>query len=165
MDVVTRAELFAVAAHRAIGHRRKYTGECYTVHLREVAELVAQHGGTPPMVAAAWLHDVVEDTHVTQEDVAEWFDPEVSELVDWLTDVSKPEDGNRALRKAMDRDHLARAPKDAQTIKYCDLISNARSIAKHDRAFAKVFLREKAELLAVMDKGDAELRRLAMSGP
>lgn len=106
MDVVTRAELFAVAAHRAIGHRRKYTGECYTVHLREVAELVTLHGGTPSMTAAAWLHDVVEDTQVTREDVAEWFDPEVSDLVNWLTDVSKPEDGNRALRKAMNRDHL-----------------------------------------------------------
>lgn len=165
MDVVTRAKVFASAAHKAIGHKRKYTGACYTVHLREVAELVSLHGGTPSMAAAAWLHDVVEDTHVTQEDIAEWFDPDVAGLVEWLTDVSKPEDGNRALRKTMDRGHLARAPKDAQTIKYCDLISNARSIAKHDPAFAKVFLREKTELLTVMDKGDAELRRLAMSGP
>jgi len=74
-----------------------------------------------------------------------------------LTDVSKPEDGNRAVRKARDREHTAAAPAEAQTIKLADLISNSRSIMAHDPAFAKTYLEEKRLLLAVMTKGDPGL--------
>ncbi len=49
------------------------------------------------------------------------------------------------------------APKEAQTIKLADLISNTRSIMEHDEAFAKTYLVEKRLLLEVMDKGDATL--------
>jgi (p)ppGpp synthase/HD superfamily hydrolase len=109
------------------------------------------------MVAAAWLHDVVEDTGVTIETIRAEFGTEVAELVGWLTDVSKPEDGNRATRKAVDRAHTAEAPAEAQTIKLADLISNSKSIMEHDPAFAKTYLEEKRLLLAVMTKGDPGL--------
>jgi hypothetical protein len=85
------------------------------------------------------------------------FGADIAALVGWLTDVSKPEDGNRAHRKAMDREHSARAPAEAQTIKLADLISNSRSIVKHDPAFARTYLEEKRMLLAVMTKGDPGL--------
>lgn len=65
---------------------------------------------TQEMIAAAYLHDVVEDTPVSIHEIREEIGPEVSELVDWLTDVSKPEDGNRRVRKELDRQHLAKAP-------------------------------------------------------
>ena len=161
MDVVAKARVFATAAHRAIGHRRKYTGACYTVHLEEVAALVASIGGTPDMVAAAWLHDVVEDTHITQADIIDHFPAPVAELVEFLTDVSKPEDGNRKLRKAKDRDHLAGASLDAQRIKVCDLMSNARDICQHDQDFGRVFLHEKIALLDAMTKIPSDLRAQA----
>jgi len=161
MELVEKARLFAIGAHKAIAHRRKYTGECYTTHLEDVAELVAQHGGSEAMIAAAWLHDVVEDTAVTIEDVETVFGGEVAALVGWLTAVSKPEDGNRKARKAMDRAHLAQAPAEAQTIKYCDLISNTSSIVARDPGFAKVYLQEKAALLDVMTKGQPDLYKRA----
>jgi (p)ppGpp synthase/HD superfamily hydrolase len=115
------------------------------------------HGGTDAMVAAAWLHDVVEDTGVTIETIRAEFGTEVAELVGWLTDVSRPEHGNRAHRKALDRAHSAAAPAEAQTVKLADLIANTRSIMAHDEAFAKTYLEEKRLLLAVMTKGDATL--------
>jgi (p)ppGpp synthase/HD superfamily hydrolase len=115
------------------------------------------HGGTDAMVAAAWLHDVVEDTGVTIETIRAEFGVEVAELVGWLTDVSRPEHGNRAHRKALDRAHSAAAPAEAQTVKLADLIANTRSIMMHDVAFAKTYLEEKRLLLAVMTKGDAVL--------
>lgn len=62
--LVERARLFAIAAHAATGQTRKYTGEPYWRHPEEVARLVSQFGHTPEMLAAAWLHDVVEDTGV-----------------------------------------------------------------------------------------------------
>jgi (p)ppGpp synthase/HD superfamily hydrolase len=158
MDLVHKAQVFAIAAHSAVGQKRKYTGEPYFVHPAEVARIVAEvPGSTAEMVAAAWLHDTVEDTGVTATDIHMNFGPEVAALVGWLTDVSKPEDGNRAHRKAMDRAHTAEAPAEAQTVKLADLISNSRSIMAHDPAFAKTYLEEKRLLLAVMTKGDAGL--------
>jgi (p)ppGpp synthase/HD superfamily hydrolase len=116
---------------------------------------------TEAMLAAAWLHDVVEDTGVTIETVRAEFGSEVADLVSWLTDVSRPEDGNRARRKARDREHTAAAPAEAQTVKLADLISNTRSIMAHDPKFAVTYLEEKRALLAVMTRGDATLMEIA----
>ncbi len=157
MTIVERARTFATAAHAAVAQLRKYTHEPYIVHPAEVAKIVASVPHTPQMLAAAWLHDVVEDTGVTLETIRAEFGDEVATLVGWLTDVSRPEQGNRATRKAIDRAHSAMAPKEAQTIKLADLISNTRSIMEHDEAFAKTYLAEKRLLLEVMDKGDATL--------
>lgn len=158
MDIVQKAQVFAIAAHSAVGQKRKYTGEPYFVHPAEVAKIVASvPGSTPDMVAAAWLHDVVEDTGCTYTDIHMNFGPEIAVLVGWLTDVSKPEDGNRAVRKAIDRAHTAEAPAEAQTIKLADLISNSKSIVQHDPTFAKTYLEEKRMLLEVMTKGDPVL--------
>jgi (p)ppGpp synthase/HD superfamily hydrolase len=109
------------------------------------------------MVAAAWLHDVVEDTGCTFNDIHMGFGIDIATLVGWLTDVSKPEDGPRWYRKKLDREHTAAAPAEAQTIKLADLISNTKSIMAHDEKFAKVYLEEKRLLLDVMTRGDAGL--------
>ncbi len=157
MEIVEKARTFAVAAHAAAAQLRKYTNEPYIVHPREVAQIVGTVPHSYEMLAAAWLHDVVEDTGVTIEVIREEFGADISELVGWLTDVSRPEQGNRATRKAIDRAHTAMAPKDAQTIKLADIISNCTSIKEHDAEFAKVYFEEKRLLLEVLTKGDAEL--------
>jgi (p)ppGpp synthase/HD superfamily hydrolase len=157
MTMVEKARVFATAAHAACGQLRKYTYEPYIVHPAEVVSIVKTVEHTDEMLAAAWLHDVVEDTGVTLETVRVEFGAEVAELVGWLTDVSRPDHGNRAARKAIDRAHSAAAPAAAQTVKLADLISNTRSIMAHDEKFAKTYLEEKRLLLAVMTKGDATL--------
>lgn len=162
MEIVEKARIFATAAHAAVAQVRKYTGEPYIVHPAEVAGIVdSVEGATFEMVAAAWLHDVVEDTGVTIETIRAEFGDEVADIVGWLTDVSTPEDGNRAVRKAIDRAHTADAPATAQTIKLADLISNTRSIMAHDEKFAKTYLEEKRLLLSVMTKGDTGLMATA----
>ncbi len=157
MEMVERARVFATAAHAAVGQVRKYTFEPYIVHPAEVASIVATVAHTEEMLAAAWLHDTVEDTGVTIEVIRAEFGAEVAELVGWLTDVSRPEHGNRAHRKALDRAHSAMAPAEAQTVKLADLIANTRSIMAHDEAFARTYLEEKRLLLEVMTKGDPTL--------
>lgn len=163
MDLVEKALVFATAAHGAIGQTRKYTKEAYIAHPIRVKETVEKYSGsaTDAMLAAALLHDVVEDTDITFDIIESVFGTEVMELVFWLTDKSKKADGNRKTRKAIDREHLARAPAEAQTIKLADLIDNSDSIAKYDASFWKVYREEKKALLAVLTKGDPVLRNIA----
>ena len=158
MDIVHKAQVYAMAAHASVKQVRKYTNEPYIVHPAEVASIVASvPGSTPDMVAAAWLHDVIEDTGCTFTDVHMAFGIDIATMVNWLTDVSRPEDGNRATRKRIDREHTAHAPAEVQTIKLADLISNSRSIMQHDPEFARVYLEEKRLLLEVLTRGDAGL--------
>lgn len=161
MDIVEKARAFAVAAHSAVGQKRKYTGEPYWNHPVEVARIVSTVGGSKSMIAAAMLHDVVEDTGVPIELIYSEFGGCVAEFVAGLTDVSKPEDGNRQQRKAIDRAHTAAQSPDCQTIKLADLISNTSSIARHDPDFARVYLLEKHALLKVLVGGHPTLHESA----
>lgn len=160
---ILMADTFALAAHAAVGQKRKYTGEDYIVHPREVADLVRKAGGSPEMIQAALLHDVIEDTGVTIGTVRAVFGDEVATMVDELTDKSVPEDGNRAERKRIDRERLAGVSANSQTIKLADLCSNTKSIVLHDPKFAAVYLEEKAALLAVLKNGNGWLWQLANS--
>ena len=148
---------FATKAHGSIDQRRKYTGEPYIVHPIAVAEIVRAVPHSAEMIAAALLHDVVEDTPVTIAEIEAEFGPPVAELVGWLTDVSRPQDGNRRKRKHLDLLHTAKAPPAAKTIKLADLIDNTRTISKYDPSFWPVYRREKEALLAVLREGDPKL--------
>jgi hypothetical protein len=160
-DLIASARTFATEAHQRIDQRRKYTNQPYQEHLKAVAALVAGVSEDPETIAAAWLHDTVEDTPATFGDLERAFGPAVRNLVAELTDVSKPSDGNRAVRKAIDRAHTARASPRAKTVKLADLIDNCRDICDHDARFARVYLTEAAALLEVLDEGDARLYRRA----
>lgn len=155
--LIDAAYQFAKAAHG--DQKRKYTGEPYIGHPVAVARIVAAVTDDCEMICAALLHDVLEDTSATYDDlVSSGFGHSIASLVLELTDISKPEDGNRAARKALDRAHIARASDRAQTVKLADLIDNAGSITKYDPHFARVYMREKGLLLTVLTKGDESLR-------
>ena len=160
-DLIERARVYATKAHQRIDQRRKYSGQPYHVHLDKVAEIVASVTDDAETIAAAWLHDTVEDTPATLEDIEHEFGLSVAELVEELTDVSKPSDGNRAQRKSIDRQHSAQASARAKTVKLADLIDNCRDITRNDPRFARVYLAEMAELLTVLVNGDATLYRRA----
>lgn len=162
--IMSFAVMFAAAAHH--DQRRKYTNEPYVQHCIEVGALILAFSEyderiTNEVIVAAVLHDVLEDTPIKAEVLSETFDPRVTKLVLEVTDVSKPEDGNREQRKAIDRAHLAKASYEGATIKYADLINNTGSISDHDPKFAKVYLQEKRELLKVMRQGNQNLLKLA----
>lgn len=162
MSLEKRAGIFAKRAHESIGQKRRYTNEDYIVHPIAVAHLVKSVKHTEEMVAAALLHDVVEDCGVSIDEIEAEFGPDVAVLVSWLTDVSTPADGTREVRKAIDRRHTAAAPPAAKTIKIADLIDNTSTIKVHDPDFWKVYRREKLLLLEVLREGDATLWRRAM---
>jgi len=158
--LVERARAFAWGAHSGIGQVRKYSGQPYAVHCADVVRIMLEHAVTPitaEQIAAAWLHDVVEDTQVGLDTISLEFGREVADMVSDLTDISRPGDGNRRVRKQIDLEHSRQASAASQTVKLADLISNAPSITEHDPGFARVWLREKARLLDVLTKGDPGL--------
>lgn len=155
------ARAFAEHHHHAIGQKRKFTGEPYIVHPAAVVALVRAVPHTPAMLAAAWLHDTVEDTKATLEDIESAFGTEVATLVRMLTKRSRHADGDRQVRKALDMAHYAEASAAAQTIKLADVIDNIRTVAVHDPDFASIYLAEKAELVDELRAGDPSLRQLA----
>ncbi|KGM36183.1 HD domain-containing protein [Inquilinus limosus] len=159
---IEKARAFAIGAHNGIGQVRKYTGEPYWWHCQNVAWWVRMADyWTDEMAAAAWLHDVVEDTKVTHQQLLDEFGREIASLVQQVSDVSRPGDGNRKARKQLDLEHLAEASPAAKTIKLADIIDNTESIVRHDPNFAKVYLAEKAALLEVLTEGDPGLWAIA----
>ncbi len=155
-ELIDFAYRFATKAHG--NQLRKYTGEPYIHHPIEVAKLVASVTNDCQMIAAAFLHDVLEDTDLTFDELRDvGFGFPIAALVLELTDISKAEDGNRKIRKRIDLEHLASASINAKTIKLADLIHNSKSILEYDSKFAKVYMREKADLLDVLKSGDATL--------
>lgn len=155
------AAQYAAMAHKEVGQVRKYTGKPYIVHPATVAKLVAMVTNSIPMIAAAWLHDVVEDTNRTIDDIRNTFGDEIAYLVAGLTDVAKPEDGNREARTRINREHTASGSPDVHTIKLADLIHNTDCIVAHDPDFAIVYLKEKELLLEVLTDGSSILYGLA----
>lgn len=142
--IVERAANFAAIAHT--GQLRKYTGEPYIVHPQEVARIVSLVSEDANVVAAAWLHDVVEDTPVTIEQIDQNFNSYVAKLVSEVTNVGAGR-GNRAERKRLEREHLAQACPDAKTIKLADILDNVPSIVEFDPNFGAIYVEEKRLLL------------------
>jgi (p)ppGpp synthase/HD superfamily hydrolase len=162
MNLAEKAKKFAQDAHNSVNHRRKYTDEPYHVHPERVANIVASVVDDDEMIAAAWLHDVLEDvapknSHYNDAAILQNFGPRVLALVLEMTDVSQLSDGNREVRKAIDRAHLAKASPAGQTIKLADMIDNIIDIGKHDKHFARVFRREALLSLPLLKAGDSGL--------
>ena len=151
---------YATEAHG--DQKRKYTGEPYIVHPIAVAQMVASVTDDCNMISAAFLHDVIEDTDKTYEDIHNaGFGYEVAEYVLGMTDVSVLSDGNRVTRKRLDREHLAAQSHQVQTIKLADLIDNSKTILAYGGKFAPVYIEEKKLLLKVLTKGDESLQKMA----
>ena len=172
MDKLKDIILLAVDLHG--NQKRKYTGEPYVNHTVQVAKIVKNYGGDDIMVYAAVLHDVLEDTDTTKEELfnhlRQIIGPEkaieVVKLVQELTDVFTKDEYpniNRKGRKEMEAMRLGSISSKAQTIKYADLLDNGQDIMKNDPKFGKVYLREKAEILKHMNRGNQELYKKCLS--
>lgn len=130
---------FALAKHG--GQVRKHDGRPYIEHLDGVAAVLKEHGyKSPDVIAAAFLHDTLEKTDTTVEELIEAFGLPVTELVFWLTDSERGSSESRALQAAW---RLSRAPWNAKLIKLADIIDNGTAIIAHNPDFGPTFLDEK----------------------
>lgn len=126
--LVTSAADFA--ARRHLGQTRKGASQApYINHLAEVAALLAATSAAadPNLIAAAWLHDVVEDGHATAAEIEDLFGSDIRALVDELTDdmsLGKEE------RKRRQTTEIAGKSRRARLLKLADKVSNVREIAE-----------------------------------
>ncbi|WP_346316858.1 HD domain-containing protein [Chitinophaga sp. YIM B06452] len=173
MDKVLQAVRdFADKAHGS--QTRKYSPERYIVHPVRVMETCREYTADTAILAAALLHDVVEDTPVTAQQVLQFLESVmdkdtasrtlsyVTELTDVFTKAAYPR-LNRRMRKARELERLVSTSPESQTIKYADIIDNAKDVVEHDPDFAKVFLMEYRAVLKRLDKGIDDLRVRAVS--
>lgn len=162
---------FADLAHG--DQMRKYTPERYIVHPIKVMRTCSQYTDSLPVLAAAVLHDVMEDTDYKQNDLAVFLQNYMSEeeqnftiqLVRELTDVYIKKDFpalNRFKRKKKELKRLMEISPEAQTIKYADIIDNATEISQSDPDFAERYLQECYDIVSTLTKGNPELRSIAL---
>ena len=129
--LLDRAIVFAVRAHA--GTERRGKGFPYIVHPMEAVEIVATMTSDQELLAAAVLHDTVEDTDTTVEQIRTEFGDRIASLVasesDIVLDGVSEEDSWHA-RKQAAIDRLARASHDAKIVALGDKLSNMRAIAR-----------------------------------
>jgi myo-inositol-1(or 4)-monophosphatase len=130
-ELLDRAIVFAVRAHA--GTERRGKGFPYIVHPLEAVEIVATMTSDQELLAAAALHDTVEDTDVTLAQIRAEFGDRVAELVALESD--EPHEKNDSVdnwraRKQLALDRLKRASRDAKIVTLGDKLSNMRAIAR-----------------------------------
>lgn len=170
-DILLKIQEFADNAHGE--QMRKYTTERYIVHPIKVMKICEMFTEKIEVLAAALLHDVLEDTPVSEKDILSFLETVMTKdqanntlkLVIELTDVYTKEAYphlNRKLRKEKETERLTQTSADAQTIKYADILDNSKEILVMDRYFAPRFLKECLAILKATHKGNQELYNLTL---
>jgi guanosine-3',5'-bis(diphosphate) 3'-pyrophosphohydrolase len=126
--LVTSAALFAARAHE--GQTRKDGRTPYVHHVLEVADLVAWAEAGEIEIAAALLHDTVEDSATMIEDVSRRFGPRVAQIVGGLTDDPAWDALPRPERKSRQAEHMRQATRSVRLVKIADQASNLRDVAR-----------------------------------
>ena len=129
VDIITKAFNFAKQAHKGV---RRLSGEPYIMHPIAVAQIACEEVGLgSTSICAALLHDVVEDTDYTTEDISNIFGPKVAQIVDGLTKISGGIFGEQASAQAENFKKLLLTMSDdirVILIKICDRLHNMRTL-------------------------------------
>lgn len=150
-ELVQKAMMYSKGAHGAIGQKRKGTNLPYFVHCENVATIVSSYGGSSMMVAAAYLHDTVEDTMITIEMIKEEFGEDVANLVDEVTNkYDNVPAKNRTQRKEMEHQRISAISTEAKMIKMADIIDNLSTFEHLDESFQKVYGMELRNLVDIL---------------
>src|ERR1035437_3050677 len=126
INIIYLAEEFARKAHVTDDVGKSIHGviRMRVVHLQEVADLVWASGGSDTEIAAAWLHDSVEDTGTTLLDIKREFGEEVELIVEGLTDLDEFEDLPLAERKKKQAERVKFESDSVKRVKIADQTSN-----------------------------------------
>lgn len=134
LSLIERAREIAIAAHG----NQPYGNHPYIYHLDQVASVARELGYSDDIIIACYLHDTLEDTDLTREEIAEVFGNHIASVVYAVKD----EDGtNRSERKSKTYLKIAAMP-DAIAVKLCDRIANIRDALKNNSGLFKMYKKE-----------------------
>jgi len=134
-SILDKAVVFAVKAHQGV--ERKGKGFPYVVHPMESVSIAATMTNDQELLAAAMLHDTVEDTAVTLKDIEREFGRRVAELVEAESDIEfegKSREESWRLRKEEAIERLSSAPNEVKIVALADKLSNIRAIYRDYQA-------------------------------
>lgn len=123
---------------------KKHTGQMYgtniyDVHFLEVASLLKHYGASPYAVVAGILHDTMEDTDTTYEEIKELFCVEVADMVSLLTDKK----GKNRTERHLNTYYLIRTCPEATLVKMCDRMANMKqSLRTKDKMKSRMYIKE-----------------------
>lgn len=148
-DCLRLDKVTELAQQSHVGQERKFSREPYIYHPISVATTILEldDPNLEEMVLAALLHDVLEDTKTTEQEIVDVAGPKVLKLVQELTNPSKNCKASRAASKQMDREHLATVSREAKIIKLADRLDNIKDIASIDDSFKFIYIEETRQLL------------------
>jgi guanosine-3',5'-bis(diphosphate) 3'-pyrophosphohydrolase len=127
-ELLRRAYLFSARQHRG---QTRQSGEPYLVHPLEVANILVDLNLDPICVTTGLLHDIVEDTDTSAEEIEEYFGPEIAHLVDGLTKISKLDHASTEERQALNMRKMLLAMVDdvrVVLVKLADRLHNMRTL-------------------------------------
>ncbi|HEY4496856.1 MAG TPA: HD domain-containing protein [Candidatus Paceibacterota bacterium] len=146
VDIVKKAASFAKERHK---HQKRKTGEPYFIHPKNVARTVSNWTKDKNVIAAGYLHDVIEDTGADYEDIEERFGKKVADYVSLMSrDMRLPK--NKSL--SLFRRQLGSAPPEVKLIAAADMENNASSIADTD--FMKSWFNKINTMMPYLKRGN-----------
>ena len=137
LKLFEQAKMFAVRNHGL----QEYDGFPYHKHLDDVDEVVQRYSDKIKYRIAAWLHDIIEDTPVSYNDILSQFGKEIAEIVFCVTDEMGR---NRAEKKPKTYPKI-KSNSDAIFVKLCDRIANIESGIKTGNSMGKKYMKEHPE--------------------
>jgi (p)ppGpp synthase/HD superfamily hydrolase len=155
-DNFFNAYYFAMKAH---GDQKRIGGEKYINHPFRVAKRTEKlFPQDEPLVLAAMLHDVLEDTDVDGDWMSDMFGLVVTKYVKYLTNTPKVEGINRQQRFINDMTFIKFAPEGLESVKLIDRLDNLSDVSVLKRSFLKVYYQESHLMLDMLDRANSDLR-------
>ena len=151
MTLITEAQTFALIAHAG----QKYGDKPFIEHPRDVARLAEKYGFSNEIIAAAWLHDTLEDCpEVTFSHLIDGFNLSITTLVEAVTDGPGK---NRKERAKKTLPKIRKAGYNAVALKLCDRLSNIQAAIRDNDSLLNMYKKEYSEFKkALYKKGEHE---------
>ena len=129
--IIEKAKSFAIKAHKNHTESDKYKTP-YIFHLQRVSALVALSGGSEEEIASAWLHDTIEDTGTTVEDIEREFGANIAGIVNGLTDLPEWDALSVSDKKVAQAERISKESESVRRVKLADQISGGELDARNE---------------------------------
>ena len=138
---------FAKLKHSS--QKRKFTGEPYIVHPIRVAEITKRYGGTESQIIAAILHDTIEDTETTEDEIRREFGDEIAGLVVSLT--NDEDEKNRLGKAEYLTKKISGMSSNSLLVKFADRLDNVNDLSSNNPDWSKTYARQTDYILSHLD--------------